>query len=182
VPQTGQVISYTVGDDGDLEMGVDWITSTRFITGTTGTTGVTVVVTDTLTGLVWLQDSNCIANEYPGFDNDDTSGDGKVTWQHALDFVAGITVTGSYSNCAAGFSDWRLPNVREMQSLIDYGEYNPDLPDGHPFTGGPFSNYWSSTTDANSAGNAWLVSLYYGYVERYNKMVAWCVWPVRGGQ
>lgn len=37
-------------------------------------------------------------------------------------------------------SQWRLPNVRELQSLIDYGEYNPALPTGHPFTGVASSN------------------------------------------
>jgi len=182
VPKTGQTTSYRAGDDGDLEMGVNWFTGTRFITGTTGSTGVTVVVTDTLTGLVWLQDANCIANEYPGFDVDDTSGDGEVTWPHALDFVAGITVTGAYSNCAAGFSDWRLPNVRELQSLIDYGEDDPALPDGHPFTGVEPELYWSSTYVAQGTPHAWAVFLYSGDVGAETKAYTLYVWPVRGGQ
>jgi hypothetical protein len=183
VPRTGQTILYAVGDDGDLEKGVAW-PSPRFITDTTGSTGVTVVVTDTMTGLVWPQDANCIGNEYPGFDNDGASGDGRVTWQHALDFVAGITVTGSYSNCAAGFSDWRLPNVRELQSLIDYGRYNPVLPSGHPFTGVQSYRYWSSTTAAYNTSNVWVVGLYGGSVTLGDKAgtLDVYVWPVRGGQ
>ncbi|NIO68243.1 MAG: DUF1566 domain-containing protein, partial [Anaerolineae bacterium] len=44
--------------------------------------------------------------------------------------------------------DWRLPNVRELQSLIDYGRQTPALPSGHPFTGVQSSLYWSSTTHA----------------------------------
>ena len=33
--------------------------------------------------------------------------------------------------------DWRLPNVRELHSLVDFGEVHPPLPSGHPFTGVP---------------------------------------------
>ena len=185
VPRTGQTGCWNAaggsvscsgsGQDGEYQMGMDWPTP-RFITDTTG------VVTDTLTGLVWLQDASCIVNEYPGFDNDGTSGDGRVTWQHALDFAAGITVTGPYSNCAAGFSDWRLPNVRELQSLPDYGEGNPALPDGHPFTGVQSDCYWSSSTSAIGTSNAWPVDLNAGYVLSYSKTTLYYVWPVRGRQ
>jgi hypothetical protein len=181
VPKTGQTTSYASGDDGDLEMGVAW-PSPRFITGTTGTAGVTVVVTDTLTGLVWLQDANCIASEYPSFDTDGTPGDGQVDWQPAMNFVAGMTAAGSYSNCAAGFSDWRLPNVRELYSLVDYGEYDPALPDGHPFTGvQTVDGYWSSTSHADETVVAWVVFLLSGRVDRSTKEYTRFVWPVRGG-
>ena len=176
------------GQDGDYQAGVTWPTP-RFITGTTGTTGVTVVVTDTLTGLVWLQDANCIASQYPEFDNDnstpaDTIPLGSVTWQHALEFVAGITVTGPYSNCAAGFSDWRLPNVRELESLIDYRHRPPGLPDDYPFTGVTFQWFWSSTTETQLAdtSNAWAVILWHNLVLYFSKDTEIRVWPVRGGQ
>ncbi len=199
VPKTGQTKCYNnsasseqncpvtgfPGQDGDLQKGVDWVTSTRFITGTTGTMGVTVVVTDTLTGLIWLQDANCISTTHAtyNFDNDDPAGDGRVTWEHALEFVAGITVTGSYSDCAAGFSDWRLPNVREQESLIDYGEYTPALPDGHPFTGVQSYNYWSSSTHAGDTRYARYVGLNDGVVAATDKKTHFFyVWPVRGGQ
>jgi hypothetical protein len=138
------------------------------------------VVTDTLTGLVWLQDANCMANQYPGFDNDSTAGDGAVTWQHALDFVAGMTVTGLYSDCAAGFSDWRLPNVRELQSIPDYGRY-PSVPTE------VFDNLaddvWSSTSYANDPdGRAWYTNLPSGQVRLADKTTPRYVWPVRGGE
>ena len=63
------------------------------------------------------KDANCIATNYPGFDNDHTTGDGGVTWQHALDFVAGIN-DGTYSNCGADNTDWRLANLFELESLF----------------------------------------------------------------
>lgn len=78
--------------------------------------------------------------------------------------------------------DWRLPNVRELQSLIDYGEYNPALPDGHPFTGVQSNYYWSSTTYAYSTSNAWNVYLHDGNVSSDSETRTRYVWPVRGGQ
>jgi len=204
LPKTGQTQCYTStagsatscpaagypGQDGDYQAGVTWPTS-RFITGTTGTTGVTVVVTDTLTGLVWLQDTNCMANQYPEFDNDNDPADtiplGSVTWQHALEFVAGITVTGQYSNCAAGFSDWRLPNSRELESLLDYGGpyVYPAPPDDLPFTGVTYQWFWSSTTETGVlADTSWAraVLLYYNFGGPIRKDSEARVWPVRGGQ
>ena len=140
VPKTGQTVSYATGDDGDLQMGVAW-PNPRFTDNGDGT------ITDNLTGLIWLKDANCIATNYPGFDNDGTAGDGMVTWQHALDFVAGIN-DGTYPLCGAGKTDWRLPNVRELHSLIHYGFYNPALPNtegtGKWTEGDPFTNQVSS--------------------------------------
>ena len=176
VAKTGQTTSYATGDDGDLGKGVSW-PSTRFITSTTG------IVTDTLTGLIWLEDANCIDTEYPSFDQDSTVGDGKVTWQHALDFTAGITVTGTYSNCAAGFSDWRLPNVRELYSLINLGQFNSATwLNMQGFSGVESFYYWSSTTCAPLTDNAWYVYLDNGSVDDVAKTSDQSVWPVRGGQ
>ncbi|MBN1887427.1 MAG: DUF1566 domain-containing protein [Thermoflexales bacterium] len=178
VPKTGQTTSYATGDDGDLEKGVAW-PSPRFITSTTG------VVTDTLTGLVWLKNANC-ANA-------------ARNWATALTDVASLNSAGTMngnncgdtSNGGSHQTDWRLPNVREMQSLIHYGYYNPALPNtagtgqwtaGDPFTGVQFSFFWSATTDAGSTAYAWVVILGFGYVSSDNKTSSYYVWPVRGGQ
>jgi len=142
VPKTGQTTSYAPGDDGDLEKGVAWPTP-RFIDNGNGT------VTDNLTGLIWLKNANCF---------------GKRTWTQALSDANTLNSGECGLGDGSSEGDWRLPNVRELQSLVDYGRYSPALPSGHPFTGVQSSLYWSSTSFAPNTSYAWLVSLYDGYV------------------
>lgn len=109
-------------------------------------------VTDLATGLMWMK-------------NDSGYG---MEWQDALNYCEDLT--------DAGYSDWRLPNAKELQSIVDYTRM-PDATDATtPFTPGPaidthffnitsFTNYngdedwgffWSSTTHKSSDGNgAW---------------------------
>ena len=159
VPKTGQTTSYAAGDDGALEKGVAW-PNPRFTDNTNGT------VTDNLTGLIWLKNANCF---------------GVLAWATALS--AANTLNSGECGLTDGSVEgtWRLPNVREMQSLVDYGRSDPSLPSGHPFTGVQSSLYWSSTTTANTA-QAWLVVLFFGNVNFDAKTSLYYVWPVRGGQ
>jgi formylglycine-generating enzyme required for sulfatase activity len=76
---------------------------------------------------------------------------GYLTWQEALDYVKGMN-NGTYENF--GYTDWRLPNRKELHSLADYLKYNPALPTGHSFTNVQANNYWSSTSNANNTDNA----------------------------
>ena len=92
-----------------------------------------------------------------------------VKTPHSLDGNSGgQTYHGAIALCNTldfgGYSDWRLPNVRELQSLIDYGRYYPALPLGHPFIGVQSLNYRSSTTHVGYADRAWFVYLYHGNV------------------
>ena len=90
--------------------------------GRTGNTGNgNGTVTDRLTGLMWVKNGNLMASRDPGFDTDGTAGDGQVTWQHALDYVAKLN-----QERYLGYSDWRLPNVNELRSLSHYGQASPD--------------------------------------------------------
>ncbi|MDM8551967.1 DUF1566 domain-containing protein [Desulfobacterales bacterium HSG2] len=183
VPKTGQTKCYNASaeqpcpvanfqdQDGQLQNGAG-VAGDRFADNTDGT------VTDNLTGLIWLKDANS-ANT-TGYDTD-----GKVTWANAFDFVGklnnGDYGTGASGNC--GQSDWRLPNLRELQSLIDYGVTSPALPSGHPFTSVQTNYYyWSSTTCASSSSIAWGVYLDHGGVGYNNKSSTYYVLPVRGGQ
>jgi len=160
VPETGQTTSYATGDDGDLEMGVTWPVP-RFTDNGDGT------VTDNLTGLIWLKNANCF---------------GTRTWNNALSDCNGLADPACGLTDASYAGDWRLPNYKELFSLIDAENYNPALPTGHPFTGVQSTYYWSSTTNASSTDGAWSVYMYYGYVSYYYKSSFYYVWPVRGGQ
>lgn len=202
VPKTGQTKCYTAaadseedcpedsggypGQDGDHQKGVTWPNPRFTVSGDT--------VTDNLTGLIWLKDANCIKTHHGtyNFDNDGTAGDGAVTWQHALDFVAGINA-GTYSNCGGPHTDWRLPNRRELLSLIHHGLYDPAVPNtagtgqwsaGDPFNNVPSGRYWSSTTCAGAAytNYAGRVDMKQGNTTLFTKTSVYYVWPVRGGQ
>ena len=170
LPQTGQKTCYDTngvviscpgtGQDGDIQAGVPW-PSPRFIDHGNDT------VTDNLTGLMWTKNANL-----PGT---------YKTWQQALDYVAGMNA-GTYPNF--GYTDWRLPNINELESLIDAERWGPALPAGHPFTNVQGFYYWSSTSYADSSFYAWLVNMYYGYMSSSVKSsdASYCVWPVRSGQ
>ena len=160
---TGQKTSYAAGDDGDLERGVAW-PAPRFSDHGDGT------VTDNLTGLMWTKDANAPG---PSGCNPGTW----KTWQGALDHVACLN-TNSY----LGYSDWRLPNIKELRSLIDYSNYAPALPTGHPFTSVQSYYFWSSTTDAGGTCDAWIVNVWGGYVGYSRKVDGGYVWSVRAGQ
>lgn len=163
VPKTGQTSSYATGDDGDLQMGVPW-PDPRFFDNGDGT------VTDELTGLIWLKNANCT--------------NGTKIWSASLTFANSL-YDGWTGDC--GLSDgssagaWRLPNVRELHSLIDFARTNPALPAGHPFTGVQMSYYWSSTKELISANHAWVVSMYHGKLISVVAVTSHYVWPVRGG-
>jgi hypothetical protein len=135
-------------------------------------------VTDTHTRLIWLKDTNCIATQYPDFDQDGITGDGKVTWQHALDFEKGIN-NGTYPLCGAGHTDWRLPNVYEAQIASDVFSPVPL----HPFILPqlPWVAWWTSTTHLTMFTYAY--SSYGGVGGGYNLKTDTTlgVWPVRGG-
>jgi hypothetical protein len=118
-------------------------------------------VLDQLTGLTWTRNANLA--EYP------------LTWQEALDFVADLN-----RQLFLGFSDWRLPNRRELRSLMSHQTRKPALPEGHPFTHIFLSWYWTSTSAAISPAHAWYVHmegarLFYG-----GKDQSYLLWPVRG--
>jgi hypothetical protein len=186
--QTGQTTSLASGDDGDLRMGVP-LPSPRF-------TDAGDAVIDNLTGLMWLKDLDCMATNYPQFDQYETVGDGLVQWQQALDFITEINA-GTYPLCGAGYVDWRLPNIHELLSLVDWSGSGPSplvyLPADHPFvrlvpSADDFATqfYWSSTTVSGSSPSGSFASRYLGFTlgeVRWNYWNApFLVWPVRGGK
>jgi hypothetical protein len=159
VPKTGQTISYATGDDGDHQRGVALV-SPRFTDNRDGT------VTDNQTGLIWLQDANCF---------------GLRTWEQALTDSNGLASGSCGLSDGSQAEDWRLPNYKELFSLVDASNYEPALSSGHPFDNVQFEFYWSSTTNAHWTVHAWLVFMGSGHVYDYHKTNAFYIWPVRGG-
>lgn len=202
-PATGQTLCYDnagtpiacagTGQDGDLRQGVA-MPSPRFTDNSDGT------VTDNLTGLVWLKEANCIGDRLPALDTDSTSGDGKVTWQHALDFIAGLNYGAHACGQTVNYTDWRLPNFLELESLINAGFTRPVLSNtagdsvwtaGDPFLGVKSAYYWSSTSRNLVTSSPWThvraiefaSGLQDGPAGTNSSKILNCnyVWPVRGG-
>jgi hypothetical protein len=132
----------------------------RFIDNENGT------VTDKLTGLIWLQHANRF---------------GEMAWPQALT-VCNALASGSYGltdGSVAG--DWRLPNVNELQSLLDLNNTaGSAIPAGHPFTNLQPANYWSSTSVAAFPALSWYVALAVGCPVFDLKVNVMRIWPVRG--
>jgi hypothetical protein len=156
VLKTGQTNSYVANDDGAYQKGVA-LPGLRFTVGVSG--DATNCVTDNLTGLIWAQNANM---------------GGLMTWAAAITYCEGLNYGGQ--------TDWRLPNVYEMQSLIDIGRYGPALPLGHPFSGVSAAYYWASSTYMNNSNQAWVVHVQHGYMASDTKTLTHYVWPVRSGQ
>ena len=168
LPKTGQTTSYATGDDGDLKRGVAW-PSPRFTDNGDGT------VTDNLTSLAWTKDANA---PEPAACSSATPKRG--TWQGALNYVACLN-TNNY----LGYTDWRLPNINELVSLVNKGQTYPGAwlnTQGLSVWG----SFWSSTTSAGySQGRALIVSMDTGWVGNDYKSGQggyYGSWPVRSGQ
>jgi hypothetical protein len=174
---TGQTTSFGDGDDGEHQMGEAIDAVTRFLDNGDGT------ITDQLTGLMWLQDASCLIHNYEEWESDGWA-DGWVPWRDAFLFIAQIN-SGRLSACGAGYTDWRLPNVIELESLINAGQADPaqwliDM----GFQGVEDNDYWTSTTDPDTITTfAYVVVFGDGSVSRLgNKATApaiTSVWPVR---
>jgi len=114
------------------------------------------IVTDNITGLQW---------------QDDTIGT-PLNWQMAIDHCEASNLDG--------FSDWRLPNLNELSSLIDYSSSNPAM---DPTFQNITSNvYWSSTSNASYQDNAFGFSSTQGGHVVDSKSNSYYVRCVREGQ
>jgi hypothetical protein len=105
-------------------------------------------VTDTCTGLTWLKNTA------------DLNGDQQISGQgDTVTFCDALTYCDSLS--FGGYDDWRLPNVRELQSIVDYGRREPSI---DPAFDALPQFYWTSTSYSETSDAAWGVGFNVGYV------------------
>ena len=142
------------GQDGELGIGSKG-PSPRF------TELAPEMVQDALTGLVWPRRG--ISFEFA------------LRFEEALEHVRDLNREGFL-----GFNDWRLPNRRELRSLVSHGRSRPALPTNHPFTHVQQTWYWTSTSSAMYPAYAWTVHLAGGRMFWNRKDQISMVWPVRG--
>jgi hypothetical protein len=69
----------------------------------------------------------------------------------------------------AGFRDWFIPNAKQLQSIVDYGTFNPAIDSTFPGATASFF-YWSATTNANGSNSAWFVNFDDGDVNVNSKI------------
>ena len=108
-------------------------------------------VTHYTTGLMWMQcslgqnslDGNCVGLAT------------RFTWKQALQ-------EANDSN-HAGYSDWRLPNKKELVSIVEERCYRPAI-NTKIFPNTSFGFYWSSTPVSSRATSAWFVNFSDGIV------------------
>jgi hypothetical protein len=119
------------------------------------------VVEDNLTGLTWPRPAQLFETG--------------LSWPEAF-----LAVEAMNREKRFGFADWRLPNRRELYSLVDHGEREPALPSGHPFKHVWAGKCWTATTSARDHAYAWWVQFSGGRMFFGNKADDAVVWPVRG--
>jgi hypothetical protein len=172
LPQTGQTLCYDAsgkiitcsgtGQAGELQTGVAW-PKPRFVDNANGT------VSDNLTGLVWLKNANCFSAQ---------------VWTTAIASANGLKSGNCGLSDGSSTGQWRLPNVRELRSLINEGEPNSAAWLNTQGFLNVQSNhwYWSSSTHADYSIYAYIVDMGGGSVGFGGKDYNEVVWPVRAGQ
>ncbi|MBV8659504.1 MAG: DUF1566 domain-containing protein [Burkholderiales bacterium] len=166
LPATGQQTSYVAGDDAALQKGVA-SPAVRFVDNHDGT------VTDNLTGLVWLKNAGCFA---------------PTVWASALADANQLAsgMCGLTDGSTAG--QWRMPNLIELESIVDASAANPAVTPGNPFINISNGIYWTSTDYFGGevgSFSAWTIRMSDGRyindgIANYMTTANNAVWAVRG--
>ncbi len=140
---------------------VEW--ESRFNNNWNGT------ISDTITGLIWQQVASTTeqtackiydTNSFTDTDCNDWNVWDDCNWCAAKSYCAGLNLWW--------YTDWRLPNLKELQSIVDLSKYNSSI-DTTYFTAYNYGYYWSSTTGAMYTSYAWYVNFYFGTTNYYPK-------------
>ncbi len=158
------------GQDGEIQAGA----SVAFLDNGNGT------ITDLRTGLVWEK-----------FSDDGTihDRDNVFTWTNAFDNKIATLNAAVF----AGFADWRVPNYKELVSLLDLERSTPSIVPIFDDSCVPgctvldcsctaLNGYWTSTTAVGNPSFAWSVEFFDGFVNANLKTGSAFVRAVRGGE
>ncbi len=220
LPAAGQTTPLVSGDDGTIQAGA----SLHYVDNGDGT------ITDSTTGLMWEKKDDDNLGGLAGLHDQDNS----YPW--AGNCRTGLAICGSDVDCGgngpcdvndgqqtnltvfgwiaqlnagsgfAGQTDWRIPNKKEMESIVDAGAYNPavdpvfntncgvsDPNFGSGNSGNPGCtvitcsctatqpSYWASTVFAGDSTQTWAVLFYDGTVSTFSTNTLLYVRAVRGG-
>lgn len=199
IPDTGQTTSYTntFGEDSDYTIHPPSYTKLD-ANGNDLTDSATAwaMIRDNVTGLIWenkqvsngvmeYNNPNDADNVYTWYDpNSATNGGNAGTSKNGTDtrdFIDDMNAANY-----GGHADWRLPTVKELQSIVDYDSHNPSVNGAYfphfpdPSTTPP--NYWSVTTNIGYPDAAAYVSFTNGTMAFAYKSYRSCVRAVRGEQ
>ncbi|EIY4763876.1 DUF1566 domain-containing protein [Vibrio cholerae] len=151
-------------------------------------------VRDNVSGLIWevkqpagsagLRDAN---HTYSWYNPDNSTNGGHAGTQNggtcqgsACDTDAFVNAVNSQGLCGA--SDWRLPSVNELLSIVHNGRVEPAIDQNYfPHTS-QYNWYWSSSPCANYSDYTWGVESSVGLVFDRNKGSSHLVRLVRAGQ
>lgn len=158
--KTDQVTVRRTGDDGDFQKGYPR-SGDRFVDNGDGT------ITDNATGLMWVKEPGAIGGVWgtPGSPT-------PMNWDLAIDRCLALNY--------AGHDDWRLPNIKELMTLVDFSTRNPAI-DEDFFPDTQLGNYKSSTSYMSPVTNGWVVYANDGIVYNVSKAGSDYVRPVRLG-
>lgn len=121
-------------------------------------------ITDNATGLMWEK-------------NDDGAG---MNWQKALDYCE--------SSSTAGYSDWRLPDIKELQSIVEYGKSTRPALDTDYFnytsadTTSDANWFWSSTSHGDTKTYAAYIAFGKAYSKENSSATTYYDWHGAGAQ
>jgi hypothetical protein len=123
-------------------------------------------VTDKKTALTWMRCS--LGQSWDAYSSICRGTASPFYWQNAL-------------NVGNSTSDWRLPNIKELKSIVEQACYGPAIND-IIFPNTQSNNYWSSSPNALNDDYAWIVNFSDGSGSIYNRSSNRYVRLVRGGQ
>lgn len=115
-------------------------------------------VTDLKTKLIWKKCTE--GQRWEASNNSCTSTDGanmQYNWSEAFELANRTNSSGGFANAV----NWRLPNIKELSSIIEGACYGPSI-NLNVFPDTPAGIYWSSTPYIGASDQAWTVRFNYG--------------------